>query len=107
MDPDKAVQFGNDLCCLAASIAEIGEELKTLYDFDGKNPAEAGQRQKKAQKAPSLEQVRSVLADKSRAGFTAQIRPLLQKYGADKLSGVDPANYKALLADAEGLTDAT
>ena len=53
----------------------------------------------------TLEAVRAVLADKSRAGFTAQIRSLLQKYDAGKLSGVDPANYKALLADAEGLTD--
>ena len=32
---------------------------------------------------PTLEAVRAVLADKSRAGFTAQIRSLLQKYGAD------------------------
>ena len=55
----------------------------------------------------TLEAVRAVLADKSRAGFTAQIRSLLQKYGADKLSGVDPANYKALLADAEELNNAT
>jgi hypothetical protein len=38
-------------------------------------------------------------------GYTAQIRSLLQKYGADNLSGIDPANYKALLADAEVLPD--
>ncbi len=55
----------------------------------------------------TLEAVRAILADKSRAGFTAQIRTLLQKYGADKLSGVDPANYKALLTDVEELNDAT
>ena len=55
----------------------------------------------------TLEAVRAVLADKSRAGFTAQIRSLLQKYGADKLSGIDPANYKALLEDVEGLNDAS
>jgi len=55
----------------------------------------------------TLETVRAVLADKSRAGFTAQIRSLLLKYGADKLSGIDPANYKALLSDAEGLNHAT
>lgn len=54
----------------------------------------------------TLETVRAVLADKSRAGFTAQIRSLLQKYGAEKLSDIDPVNYKDLLADAEGLTDA-
>ena len=51
----------------------------------------------------TLEQVRAVLADKSRMGFTAEIRSLLQKYGAPKLSGIDPANYKALVADAEML----
>ena len=55
----------------------------------------------------TLEQVRAVLADKSRKGHTAEVRALLQKYGAKKLSGVDPANYKALLADAEVLNDAT
>lgn len=57
--------------------------------------------------ALTLEQVRAVLADKSRQGYTAEIRALLQKYGASKLSGIAPANYKALLADVEVLTDAT
>lgn len=55
----------------------------------------------------TLEQVRAVLADKSRQGFTAEIRTLLQKYGASKLSGINPAHYEALLHDAEVLTDAT
>ena len=43
----------------------------------------------------TLEQVRAVLADKSRQGHTAEIRALLQKYGASKLSQIDPAHYKA------------
>ena len=55
----------------------------------------------------TLEEVRAVLAEKSRAGHTAEIRSLLQKYGADKLSKIDPSNYKALLADAEVLDNAT
>jgi len=55
--------------------------------------------------ALTLDAVRAVLADKSRAGYTAQVRSLLRKYGADRLSGVDPDNYKGLLEDAEGLTD--
>lgn len=57
--------------------------------------------------APTLEQVRAVLAEKSRAGHTAAIRELLQNYGATKLSLVDPQHYEALLKDAEGLADAT
>lgn len=55
----------------------------------------------------TLEEVRAVLAEKSRKGHTAEIRSLLQKYGADKLSKLDPANYKALLAEVEVLKDAT
>lgn len=53
----------------------------------------------------TMEDVRAVLAEKSRKGYTAKIRELLQKYGASKLSGVDPANYQALLEDVEGLGD--
>lgn len=48
-----------------------------------------------------LEDVRAVLAEKSRAGNTAEVRALLQKYGADRLSAVDPTNYEALMKDAE------
>jgi len=51
--------------------------------------------------------VRAVLADKSRVVHTATIRGLLQKYGADKLSQINPANYEALLRDAGELSDAT
>ena len=51
----------------------------------------------------TLEEVRAVLAEKSRAGHTAEVRALLLKHGADKLSEVDPVEYPALLADAEVL----
>ena len=43
------------------------------------------------------------LAEKSRAGHTAEVKALLTKHGADKLSDIDPAKYPALLADAEVL----
>ena len=55
----------------------------------------------------TLEKVRAVLAEKSRNGHTAEIRSLLEKYGATKLSAVDPKHYEALLKDAEVLDDAT
>lgn len=44
-----------------------------------------------------------MLAEKSRAGHTAEVKALLTKHGADKLSDIDPAEYPALLADAEVL----
>jgi len=51
----------------------------------------------------TLETVRAVLAEKSRNGHTAEIRALLEKYGATKLSEIDPGKYPALLAEAEVL----
>lgn len=48
-----------------------------------------------------LEDVRAVLADKSRMGHTASVRDLLAKYGASKLSEIDPEKYPALLKDGE------
>ena len=51
----------------------------------------------------SLEEVRAILAEKSRAGFTAQIQQLLEKYGANRLSKIDPVHYQALIKDVEVL----
>ncbi|AEG61777.1 hypothetical protein [Desulforamulus ruminis] len=59
--------------------------------------------EKSETKAVTLEQVRAVLAAKSHDGFTAEVRALLEKHGASRLSEIDPANYPALLADAEEL----
>ncbi len=86
----------------AAAINEAASWLADQFSSNGLSPEPTP-----VEPVLTLEAVRAVLADKSRAGFTAQIRSLLQKYGAEKLSGIDPANYKSLLADVEGLTNAT
>mgnify|MGYP000946100647 CR=1 FL=1 len=49
----------------------------------------------------TIEDVRRVLAQKSREGFTAEIRTLLEKHGADRLSNIAPEQYAALLKEAE------
>jgi len=54
-------------------------------------------------KSLTLEEVCAVLAEKSRAGHTAAIRELLKKHGSPNLSGIDPAEYPVLLAEAEML----
>lgn len=53
----------------------------------------------------TLEDVRAVLAEKSRNNMTAKVKELLGKYGANKLSEVDPSMYEELLIDAEALTN--
>lgn len=51
----------------------------------------------------TLEKVRGVMAEKSRAGFTAEVRDIIKKHGADRLSEIDPKEYPAILAEAEEL----
>lgn len=51
----------------------------------------------------TLEEVRAVLAEKSHEGKGTEIKALIEKYGAQKLSGVDSAQFGALLADGEAL----
>ena len=60
-------------------------------------------KQEPSEKPLTLEEVRAVLAEKSRSGHTEEVRELLAKHGADKLSEIDPAEYPALLAEAEVL----
>ena len=93
-----------ELRSAAAAINEAANWLATQFGGTTDEPPDAKEEKKPELK---LEDVRAVLAEKSRAGHTAAIRTLLQKYGASKLSAVDPKHYEALLKDAEVLSDAT
>ena len=97
-----------ELRSAAAAINEAANWLATQFGSTA-NESPATKPAVKEEKKPELklEDVRAVLAEKSRAGHTAAIRTLLQKYGASKLSAVDPKHYEALLKDAEVLDDAT
>jgi hypothetical protein len=47
--------------------------------------------------------VRAALAEKSRSGHTAEVRELLLKHDAAKLSQIDPAEFEALLGEAAAI----
>ena len=97
-----------ELRSAAAAINEAANWLATQFAGTTDEPPAAKPAAKEEKKPElKLEDVRAVLAEKSRAGYTAAIRTLLQKYGASKLSAVDPKHYDALLKDAEVLSDAT
>ncbi|MCM1497174.1 MAG: rRNA biogenesis protein rrp5 [Clostridium sp.] len=101
-------------------VRSLGDSLQALADAmasdepkeEPKKKAKAGSKSEKtkaeetvpAEKNPlTLEEVRMVLAEKSRAGHTAEVREILQRHGAEKLSDVDPAEYESLIAEAEVL----
>lgn len=101
---------------LSAAVAELrrcGEALVGIADsfrdfFSGDADAGASIPPKTEPPAPekkavTLEAVRAILAEKSRAGHTAEIRELLKKHGAERLSEIVPAEFPDLLAEAEVL----
>lgn len=91
-----------ELRTAAASINAAADWLYQQFSSDDdKTQAAEAPAKEKPKPHLKLEDVRTVLAEKSRAGHTADVRALLKKYGAAKLSEIDPANYEALLQDAE------
>lgn len=79
---------------LLLKVKEDAEKLASSIDKLLKNMNE---------KKYSLDEVRKILADKSRLGFTEKIREILEKYGSNKLSGIDPSKYKDLIDEVEKL----
>lgn len=107
-----------DLCIgelrsAAQSLSAAADSLTALFSSDEDTHAEKvspSETQSKATPKPkpiTLEQVRAVLAEKSRNGHTEEVRVLLEAHGAMKLSEIDPKEYPALLVEAAeiGLTE--
>ena len=89
---------------VAQKLRAIATEINALAD-----ELEEGKKSKKEKevKQPTLEEVRTVLAELSRKGYTTNVRMMLIGLGVNKLSEVDPKDYPELLAKAKELEDAT
>ncbi len=92
---------------LLDELSSVVRELVT--EVEGTTPSVekpvAATEEKKA-KTPTLEDVRTVLAEISRSGKTAEMKALLSKYGASRLSEVKAEDYSLLLSDAKELSNA-
>ena len=89
----------DDLHRCGDALIGVADSLRALFSGNDAE-AEAQPTVEAAKPVPTLEQVRASLAEKSRSGYTAQVRELLIKHGAAKLSDIDPAEYPVLMADA-------
>lgn len=91
----------NDLKKTADELRSLAEQLTGIADALVAEPAS---KTEEPEKELSYTEVRKVLAEKSRAGHTAKIRELLIAHGAEKLSGIDPKEYAAIVKEAEVLS---
>lgn len=115
---DELIRCGEALIGVAESLREMfsGEEEAPAVEVAAEKPAaekSKGKAKKEAEpekaepvpekKAVTMEEVRTLLAEKSRAGLTEQVKEIIAKHGAKKLSEIDPAEYEAVIAEVEVL----
>ena len=88
-----------------SDLEAMGKNIQNLTEELGLVKAELDKKQDKliAGKNITIEQVRAVMAEKSQAGLTSKVKELLEKYGANKLSAVNPDDYAALMEEAAQL----
>lgn len=101
----------NELKRCGETLISIADTLVQLFSFK-EEPLPENTFPEQTEKTPepaapektySFTDVRALLADKSRLGHTAQVRELLHRYSAEKLSDLAPEHYAAVVAEAEAM----
>ena len=114
--------MGSELMRIAEGFSIVAEGLHGLAKAEGgtkertvkaqpsvtekaqKQDAAKAQSESAAQEQPAtLEGIRALMAQKTQEGKSKEIKELLQKYGAAKLSAVKPEDYPALMQEAQVL----
>ncbi len=116
--------MGSELMRIAEGFSIVAEGLRGLAKAEGgtkekavkaqPSVTEKAQKQDAAQEQPektevqqenpaTLEGIRALMAQKTQEGKSKEIKELLQKYGAAKLSAVKPEDYPALMQEAQVL----
>lgn len=120
---DEMIQYGQGMIASAEEMKRCGDglvkiatEIKETFSSD--EPAKTTKSTKKSAELPkeeaasadvpeektySFTDVRGALAAKSKEGFKEEVKKLIAKYGAEKLSDINPDDYAALMKDVEGL----
>lgn len=111
---NEILQLLDNIIVCGESMAKIGRILKeflpefaeaipkkpVVIEADNTAPAELPEKKEPA-KTYTFADVRKAFSAKSHAGYTAEVKELINKYSADRLSDVKEADYPALMADLE------
>ena len=99
----KAEAAGDAVEIVETGAAEAGDSGSGKGQKAGEADKKVDKKAADSKKAVAIEDVRAVMAQKTQEGKSKEIKELLQKYGAVKLSAVDPEHYPALLKEAKVL----
>lgn len=102
------MQLINTLNALNAAMQKLTEKMTSEYISTFEEICTGSEPQKepepvKEEKPIDRSEVRAKLAELTRLGFSDEVRELLQKHGAERLSAVPDTELPALLKGAEAI----
>lgn len=93
----------NTLNALNVTIQQLTEKMTSEYINTFEEIGTSSETPKQTEKTVDRPEVRAKLAELTRLGFSDEVKALLQKHGAERLSAVDDAELPALMKEAEAL----
>lgn len=105
---DEMIACGEGLIKAATQLKEL---FSTDNDSEQKTPVQPKteplpKKEETPSKTYTKEDVRGILASKSAKGYGKEVKALLSKYGADKLSTLSPGHYASVVSEAEVIGNA-
>lgn len=107
------MELVNALNALTAALQKFSSQttnayldtFETIYDPEKDEPQEPAPKEQPTPEKQTVTfvELRSRLSEISRSGKTAEVKELIGRYGATKLSDLAESDYAAVLAEAEGL----
>lgn len=96
-------QVLDEMIACGEGMIRAANAIKEIFTAEPETEAPVREEPEKKQetKTYTFAEVRKAFSAKSHEGYTEQVRALIAKYGAEKLSGVKKEDYPALMADLE------
>lgn len=83
------------------AIINAADAIRDAFSREDEQVSDPQETEQRAACNYSLEDVRAVLLQKTRAGFKDAVKELLRAHGAERLPDIDPSEYSAIMSEAE------
>ena len=93
----------DELVACGEGLIRAANAIREIFSAEAEPAAQPEESREEPSQRYTFAEVRKAFSAKSHAGYTEQIRALITRYGADKLSAVKEEDYPALMADLEAI----
>ena len=94
-------KLNDELIRMAKRCKEILGAIQVIHEVITRYATEEAAETAPEKKRFTIEEVRAALLEKRKAGYRDEVKALLVRHGAEKLTDIDPAEYEPLMAEAE------